>query len=816
MIKLDEIHIEEVRGIRKLTLNPGRASFAVHGPNGSGKSGVVDAIDFGLTGNISRLTGRGTGNISVKTHGPHVDARNYPDASFVRLKVYFPSLDKTATIERKLNKPKEPVITPDDPKIRELLDTISRHSELTLSRREIIKYILSEGSTRSRDVQTLLKLDDVGKLRGTFKTAVNILARDARNVQTVSDAAADELRRHLDADKLNKETVLTAVNKRRTLLGLPELDELTKDTALNDGLKKPQDTTPAFAKATALRDLKALNEHLGSDEAKKKVESCLLELDAIQQDPALLQGLKRSGFYKQGLDLLEDMEEALCPFCDTEWDINELVAHLRAKLEKATAGKVARKALMKSSRQVVDSLQTLCELLRKASAVAEQLGTSEQSKVLKGWLVEVTVFSRKLEKFDGLLEVENQLRAEWQRRPVDADDVIATVLDAVEKRPDDSAQVKARDFLTIAQERLEKYRRTRRELEQKKHASAAAQKALKAYSSSVEETLGGLYSQVESKLAEYYCFINHEDEADFKAKLEHKEATLDLNVDFYKRGLFPPGAYHSEGHQDGMGLCLYLALMQQLLQDDFTFTVLDDVVMSVDTQHRREVCNLLKNKFKDTQFILTTHEQTWHRQMHAQGLISRKSSVTFRGWTIDNGPLVAYTQEVWEEIERDLKNNDVPSGAAKLRRHLEYVARELAECLRAQVTFQGDGNYDLGSLFPPALARVPRYLKEALKAAQSWEDDDAKKRIEKLKTEFKRKEKAANVEQWAINPAVHYNEWANFSKEDFAPVVNAYNEFLSILRCSSCETWLYVSPSKGTVEVLRCDCNKMSFNLKKK
>jgi hypothetical protein len=790
VIKLDEIHIEEVRGIRKLTLNPGCTNFAVHGPNGSGKSGVVDAVDFGLTGNISRLTGKGTGNLSVKTHGPHVDARDYPDASFVRLKVYIPSLDKTATIERKLNKPKEPVITPDDPKIRELLDTISQHSEITLSRREIIKYVLSEGSTRSKDVQALLKLDDIGKLRGTFKTAVNTLARDAKSAQTASDAAADELRRHLDADKLSKETILTAVNKRRTLLGLLELAELTKDTALNDGLKEPQDATPTFAKATALRDLKALNEHLGSDEAEKKVKSCLSELDAIQRDPAVFQELKR--------------------------DINELVAHLRAKLEKAKAGKAAREALMTSSRQVVDHLQTLCELLRKASAAAEQVGTSEQSKVFTEWLAEVTVFSQKLEIFDGLLEVENQLQTEWQRRPDDADNVIATVHDAVDKRPDVSAQMEARDFLTIAQERLEKYSRTRRELEQKKQASPAAQKALKAYSSTVEKTLGGLYSQVESKLAQYYCFINHEDEADFKAKLEHKEATLDLNVDFYKRGLFPPAAYHSEGHQDGMGLCLYLALMQQLLQDDFTFSVLDDVVMSVDTQHRREVCNLLKNKFKDTQFILTTHDQPWHRQMQAQGLISPKSSVTFRGWTIDAGPLVAETQEVWEEIDRDLGKNDVPSGAAKLRRHLEYVARELAECLRAQVTFQGDGNYDLGSLFPSALARVPRYLKEALRAAQSWEDDDAKMRVEALKAEFELKRKAANVEQWAINPAVHYNEWANFSKEDFVPVVKAYKGLLSVLRCSRCETWLYVSPSKGTADVLRCDCTKMNFNLKKK
>ena len=73
MIKLIEVYIEEFRGIKKLTLHPNGENFVIHGPNGSGKSGVVDAIDFGLTGDISRLAGKGTGSLSLKTHGPHVD-----------------------------------------------------------------------------------------------------------------------------------------------------------------------------------------------------------------------------------------------------------------------------------------------------------------------------------------------------------------------------------------------------------------------------------------------------------------------------------------------------------------------------------------------------------------------------------------------------------------------------------------------------------------------------------------------------------------------------------------------------------------------
>ena len=53
MIKIDTLHIENFRGLKNLTLQMNRKTFAVHGPNGSGKSGIVDAIEFVLTGKIS-------------------------------------------------------------------------------------------------------------------------------------------------------------------------------------------------------------------------------------------------------------------------------------------------------------------------------------------------------------------------------------------------------------------------------------------------------------------------------------------------------------------------------------------------------------------------------------------------------------------------------------------------------------------------------------------------------------------------------------------------------------------------------------------
>jgi hypothetical protein len=264
-----------------------------------------------------------------------------------------------------------------------------------------------------------------------------------------------------------------------------------------------------------------------------------------------------------------------------------------------------------------------------------------------------------------------------------------------------------------------------------------------------------------------------------------------------------------------MGVCLYLSLMKRLFEDRFTFALLDDVVMSVDAGHRYQFCKLLKMHFPDTQFIITTHDRLWAEQMKSAGLITAKTSIAFHGWTIDTGPLVESNQEIWDEIAAALAKGKVEIAAARLRHHLEYVSRHLADQLGASPQFRADGNYELGDLLPSVLTRLRSLYGKAAETAQSWGNitsrDAAASRREMLSSAAG----AQNVEQWAVNKAVHYNEWANFGRKDFEPVVAAFEELLQCFRCEDCDSWLYVTP-RGSPEMLRCLCNAININLKPK
>ncbi len=163
MIQIESVTIRELRGIRELEIKPNRKNFVVSGPNGSGKSGVVDAIQFALTGEISRLTGKGTGGLTLHRHGPHVDRRDDPAVAEVSLGLHVPDTNKSAVLTRNVKTAKRFQLEPEDAAIRAVIEEVAQHPELSLSRREIIKYIIVEAGQRSKEIQTLQEFKRVLK-----------------------------------------------------------------------------------------------------------------------------------------------------------------------------------------------------------------------------------------------------------------------------------------------------------------------------------------------------------------------------------------------------------------------------------------------------------------------------------------------------------------------------------------------------------------------------------------------------------------------------------------------------------------------------
>ena len=140
----------------------------------------------------------------------------------------------------------------------------------------------------------------------------------------------------------------------------------------------------------------------------------------------------------------------------------------------------------------------------------------------------------------------------------------------------------------------------------------------------------------------------------------------------------------------------------------------------------------------------------------------------------------------------------------------------LADQLGATPPFRADGNYELGELLPSVVARMKNLCGKAADAAQSWGNEADKDAAGKRRAALSTSAGASNVENWAVNKAVHYNEWANFGRKDFEPVVTAFKELLECFTCEKCSSWTYASAPRSNPESLRCPCNKINLNLKLK
>ena len=174
---------------------------------------------------------------------------------------------------------------------------------------------------------------------------------------------------------------------------------------------------------------------------------------------------------------------------------------------------------------------------------------------------------------------------------------------------------------------------------------------------------------------------------------------------------------------------------------------------------------------------------------------------------------------MWGRIQSDLDNDDVPAASAKLRRGMEEFTRYVCHNLRASVPYTIDDAGSLGDFLPAAIGRYRELLGKAKAAANSWNQTEVIVKLKEVDEAAKKIIARTSAEQWNLNKAVHYNEWANFEKSDFAPVVRAFKElYENVFSCSheECQAVLQVTFDGAKINGVRCKCGAVNWNLTKK
>ena len=114
---------------------------------------------------------------------------------------------------------------------------------------------------------------------------------------------------------------------------------------------------------------------------------------------------------------------------------------------------------------------------------------------------------------------------------------------------------------------------------------------------------------------------------------------------------------------------------------------------------------------------------------------------------------------------------------------------------------------------PAAMGQYKLLLQRARGSARSWGNSEALAELNELESVRSQIHGRTHVEQWAIDAAVHYNNWENMSEEYFSPVVDAFQVLHALFICSSCGGFIEALPRGKTPETVKCPCAKVNWNL---
>jgi len=810
-MKLIELEIKNIRGIKHLCLGPNGKNMVIFGPNGSGKSSVVDALDFLFTGKIDRLTGEGTTGITLRDHGCNIDCNG--EEAEVRASIKIHGIQNPIRIWRKISDPNKLVSGEQNPRIDEIL-VIAGRRENILTRKDILKYIASTAQSRAEEIHKLLDMSEIEDIRKAFvavlnrlkekhRTAINQLTKDKESVNAITQEKT-----------FSESNVINFINKNRLVLGGNTISKLAFDEIKN-GLLQLENAAinKQVNPVLAGRDIQNLCNALSDanrEKLFKDVEQLRELITNISVKPGLVNLLKQYDLIKMGVELLET--DGKCPLCDTEWAPGELKTYLDNKLELAESARETRDKIDSLSRSIKNSLIVPIESLENLVSLLRAIELTEGIDTLLEWK----------ENLQGLLDSIETSIAEYRECIYDSEMVVNVIapsemlqkLELVESNiksriPKPTNQQTAWDTLTQLEVNVKRLNNAELDFKRAKESIGRVSVLLSTFMESRNRVLEEVYKEIEDRFVSLYKKL-HDDEGKLRAKLEPSKSGLNFRVDFHNRGLYPPCALHSEGHQDSMGLCLYFALSEYLTAGVLDLIILDDVVMSVDADHRRKLCDLMQEEFSEKQFIITTHDRIWKQQLLNTRVVNSENIWELYNWKIEIGATANRVKNMWEKIDESLAVNSVSLAAYYLRRGGEEFFGRVCNALASSVVYRSDAKWDFGEL----LDSVIREFKCLICGAISVADEETRVELEKKKEIIDDAVRVAKIDQWAINRNIHWNEmWTDFSVSDFKPVVEAFKRLFNSFTCEKCGEILQLCRVGNNKRRITCKCNAVDWKL---
>jgi energy-coupling factor transporter ATP-binding protein EcfA2 len=791
-MKIAALKARSVRGLPRSwpDLPVGDNGLVIYGPNGVGKSSIVDAFEFALT-QQSTLFPENRLGVSWDAAAPHI--KTGPGEIAVEL------IDGSVKTE----------IGPDVDR-SELTASVAAWiglaevSNFVLRRHMLLRFINERPQDRYALLAPFCNLGSFQIIEESLHSWVERLETE-RVAQATKIAASEQRLRQVfkigATSSVTGEVLVARIN-----LALGEVGAASCSTTADLKDRKTELQTAIGGKdrtdrLAALGGLKNQAQRLGRI------------LDLLEALGALLSGLNEFEKAHAGrvqdvlIDLLAEGKRAIeaagltsCPLCEQPIDRSVVLARIDERIREDEHIARARQTVAER-RKILE--RPLADLSAAFRSFAEQwAGTvfdllppeyAQGTQLIQELLVAVddkTLTSARME----------DLLARTQASLSSHDGVVVTLDGLIAKEGGGEQRNKRLDAIGMIDAFLEGWAAL--QLLRSEYKSVGERKriierihghAVEARKAAVQTTL----DRVSGTANSFYASL-HPGENIGASKLAVRQVgqgSINLTTEFYGEDEHPL-LHHSESHLDTLGLCYFLALRKHEAEKSpsFRLLILDDVMHSVDAEHRGRVARLLRDEFADHQIIITTHDVYFYDTLRKTLGSSGIGYQTISGWDIARGPILG---DPLTDLDIILDKNGYSARrsddlSACGGRFFEWVMKQLDERLQVSIAARFERRHDVTSLWQPLCAKLKR--QRGFAAA------------------YPLLAQGLDSTVWVRNACgAHDNRTESaVTPREVHEFVGYLADLYSATHCNECETFIARQPDDGW----RCDCGKRLFSTK--
>ena len=693
--KIKKVIITGLRGVRnKIELLLSERSILLYGDNGTGKSSISDSLEWFFNDKVTHLAGS---EIDLKD-ALRSSALSDADTSCVEIEFTKASANSSKTLSYKKGK----LISEFSSKTADFNSyiTTTQKENLILRYQHLRDFIDKPKGEKLKSLSDVIGFAEVNNAKEVLKKGYNSLKTEIKNqnyesqINTQKQIQIEKIGAAIGVEKNLLDKVAEIIAPLKLGITVASLNDID---AVLTVLKAPANTK-ILNELSFLENSKTALTNLKSEIAllNSEYEKYYSEFKKIAEDVQSIMQVFLADLLKVGNTVIEKgyHKDDTCPLCLQLKEKDELLKDIQTRLKQIEES-LKMKAAFDTAKDAI--IKIAAERIKRLDVLRSDNNYSEEDfkpikKAIEDLITKISGYERegKVKVTSGNMISESK-KLKLQESDFEIIETLSTRIDSIQASLKKDNNTVIYSNISSAKEafvRIQKFEKEKKVLENQR---ASMELIYNEFVKKQKEGLQNFITNFSGTINEYYQFMNPGEQfQELKIVTIGEEDELNgITIEYQYNGGWtsPPQKYFSESHLNCFGLSFFLASVAAFNKEN-KFVVLDDVISSFDSNHRKRFADLIFEKFSDCQIILLTHEHEWYQYVcqlakRKSWLINEIKYNEAHGTYLDDKP-----SDLRTIIETNLAEGNVDILGNPIRRYLEHVLKEIAVNLEVKVNFR--------------------------------------------------------------------------------------------------------------------------------